>query len=109
HYLHNLGDLLEDCVKVTEGVYWGGDFDKLKFLINSGLVTPDNIRFFVGYSGWDEGQLMDEMATGSWVTADMHPNYVFKTQADELWQQVMHNKGDVYSVIATMPDTANWN
>lgn len=109
HYLHNVGDLLEDCAIVSDGVYWGGDFDKLKFLISSGLITPDNIRFYVGYSGWDEGQLSDEMATGSWVPADMHPNYVFKTNPDSLWQQVMHNKGDVYSVIATMPDTANWN
>lgn len=109
HYLHNVGSLLEDSIKIADGVFWGGDFEKLKFLINSGLVMPSNIRFFMGYAGWDEGQLIDEMATGSWVPADMHPNYIFKSKPEMLWQQVMYNKGDAYSVIAFMPDTANWN
>lgn len=109
HYIHSAGDLLEGSIYVTEGVYWGGDFEKLKFLIHSKLIQPDNIRFFMGYSGWDEGQLIDEMATGSWVLADMHPNYLFKSNPEHLWQQVMYNKGDAYSVIAFMPDTASWN
>ena len=30
HYLHNVGDLLEGSIKIKNGVYWGGDFDKLK-------------------------------------------------------------------------------
>ncbi|MEO0340680.1 MAG: YqgE/AlgH family protein, partial [Bacteroidota bacterium] len=25
HYIHNLGDLLEDSVKISSGVYWGGE------------------------------------------------------------------------------------
>ncbi len=109
HYIHNQGELLEDSRKVADGVWWGGDFEKLKFLISSNLITPVDIRFFVGYSGWSEGQLMEEMSYGSWVVADMHPNYVFKSQPDMLWSQIMANKGDAFSVIATMPDTANWN
>jgi len=78
-------------------------------MIGSGLVTPADIRFFMGYAGWDEGQLMDEMTIGSWVVAEMHPNYLFKSKPEVLWQQVMYNKGDAYSVIAFMPDAANWN
>ena len=60
HYIHNVGNLLEDSVKVVPGVYWGGDFEKLKFLIQSDMIKPHNIRFFVGYSGWSDGQLGDE-------------------------------------------------
>lgn len=109
HYIHNLGDLLEDSMKIVDGVYWGGDFEKLKFLITSGLVQPGNIRFFVGYSGWSEGQLIDEMVYGSWVVADMDANYLFKSPPSDLWRQVMYNKGDAYTVIAQMPDAVNWN
>jgi putative transcriptional regulator len=104
HYVHNVGDLLEGSVKVVDGVYWGGDFDKLKFLITQQLILPHNIRFFVGYSGWSEGQLTDEMLYGSWVVADMDANYLFKTPSDSLWKQVMYNKGDTYTVIANIPD-----
>ena len=109
HYIHNVGELLDDSVKVTEGVYWGGDFEKLKFLATSNLIKPENIRFFVGYSGWNEGQLHNEMEIGSWLLADMDSNYLFKSDPDDLWQQVMYNKGDAYTVIAQMPDMLNWN
>jgi len=109
HYIHNVGDLLDESQKVVPGVFWGGNFEKLKFLISSDLITPENIRFFVGYSGWTSGQLESELEMGSWVTADMDTNYLFRSKPHELWQQVMQNKGDRYSVISQMPDEANWN
>ena len=109
HYIHNVGELLEDSIKIIDGVYWGGDFQKLKFLISSEMVQPHNIRFFVGYSGWMDGQLKDEMVYGSWVVADMNSNYLFKSEPDQLWQQVMYNKGDTYTIISQMPDPINWN
>ena len=109
HYIHNVGNLLEDSVSIADGVFWGGDFEKLKFLISSELIKPNNIRFFVGYSGWSEGQLMDEMDLGSWITAPMFANYLFKSTPDDLWQLIMENKGDLYSVIAQMPDGMSLN
>ena len=109
HYLHNLGDLLEDSQKIADGVYWGGDFEKLKFLISSKLVKPENIRFFVGYSGWSGGQLKEELKYGSWVAAEMHANYLFKQKQNDLWSEVMDNKGNAYSVIAQLPDSYSWN
>lgn len=109
HYVHNVGDLLDDSVKVTDGVYWGGDFQKLKFLISSQLIKPENIRFFIGYSGWGGGQLEDELEYGSWVLANMDANYLFNAPPDLLWQQIMTDKGNAFSVIAQLPETMNWN
>jgi len=109
HYIHNVGGLLDNSTKVIDGIWWGGDFEKLKFLIKSELINPSNIRFFVGYSGWSPGQLDEEMQYGSWVLSEMYPNYLFKTKATKLWQKVMANKGNTYSVIAQMPDAANQN
>lgn len=109
HFMHNLGDLVEDSVQISKGVYWGGDFEKLKFLISSQLATPQNIRFFVGYSGWGEGQLVDELDYGSWVIADMDANYLFRSNPDDLWKQAMYNKGNAYTVIANLPESLSWN
>jgi len=109
HYLHTKGDLLEGSREVAEGVYWGGDFEKLKFLITSNLIKPRDIRFFVGYSGWSERQLDDEMGLGSWVIAEMHPNYLFKTRPKKVWRKAMYNKGDTYTVIAQMPELTIMN
>lgn len=109
HYIHNVGDLLEESIKVCRGIYWGGDFDKLKFLIDSKLIQPDNIRFYVGYSGWSSGQLDQELESGSWLVANMHSNFLFKDEASTLWEGILTRMPDPYSVIAQIPDIANWN
>lgn len=109
HYIHNVGDLLEDSHKVMNGVYWGGDFEKLKFLITSEMIKPENIRFFVGYSGWSPEQLKEELKIGSWVPAQMDANHLFKVKPHQIWKKLMIDKGKHYSVIAQMPDTVNWN
>lgn len=109
HFIHNIGDLLDDSVPVSKGVYWGGDFEKLKFLISSDIVSESNVRFFVGYSGWSEGQLADEMTYGSWIMANMDSNYLFKLQPKELWERVMYDKGNAYTVISQIPELLSWN
>ena len=109
HYVHDKGDILDDSVEVSPGIFWGGHFDKLKFLVESKLILEDNIRFFVGYSGWSAGQLKEEMQYGSWVMADVHPNYVFQSATKTLWKQIMEDQGDALSVIAQMPDDLSPN
>lgn len=109
HYIHNAGKLLEGSTLVAPGVYWGGDFQKLKSLIDQQVIHPGNIRFFVGYSGWTEGQLEMEMNDTSWVIAPMESSYAFRTDPGELWQKTLIKKGDVYTVIAQMPDAATMN
>jgi len=109
HFIHNVGDLLEDSIKIKDGLYMGGKFEKLIFLINSGLILKENIRFYIGYSGWSKGQLGEEMAAGSWVVSDWHPNYTFKIRSKLLWSEVLKHKGDRYSVIAQIPNQLNSN
>lgn len=109
HYLHNAGELLADANEVAPGIYWGGDYEQLKFLIKSELILTQDIRFFVGYTGWSHGQLVDEFRYGSWVSAPMDQNYLFNTPADDLWSRIMDNKGEAFSIIADMPDEVNFN
>ena len=109
HYLHCKGDLLEGSDEIARNVYWGGDYTRLKFLITTGLVTPRDIRFFVGYSGWSEDQLEEELNHGSWVTAGMDTNYLFSSDPDKLWKQVMSNKGANFTVIADMEEDVKYN
>jgi putative transcriptional regulator len=108
-FLHNLGDLLEGAEKICEGVYLGGNFKELKVFIENELITPDRIRFFVGYSGWDSGQLEEEIEEGTWISAEMDPNYLFKQNPTVLWQTILKNKGNPFHVIADIPDSIIWN
>lgn len=109
HYLHNVGNMLDDSIEICNGVYWGGDFRKLKFLIENELIKENNIRFFVGYSGWSEGQLEEELKEGSWIVGDMDANYLFKTKPFVMWQKVLFDKGDTFTVISQISDEPQYN
>ena len=49
-------------------MYWGGDFDAVVNLIKNETIDPNKIRFYIGYSGWGEGQLANEMTEKTWLT-----------------------------------------
>lgn len=108
HYIHSKGDLIAGSVEVAQGIYWGGDFEQLKFCIENKLLLADEVRFFVGYSGWGEGQLVDEIGYLSWMLGEVDPNYVFNNYNKDLWRMVLENEGDVKGVIGQMP-LPNWN
>lgn len=109
HYIHNVGDLLEESIKIKKGIYWGGNFEKLLFLIESKLIKTSNIKFYIGYSGWSKGQLQGELHTKSWIVSDWYANYTFQTKSQKLWQQALDHKGEKYSVIANIPNSPNNN
>lgn len=110
HYVHNVGRMLDGSIQISRGVWWGGDFEQLKKLIENGDVRQPNIRFFVGYTGWGGGQLRTEMEFGTWVTAEMRPEYVFENEeAKSLWKQVMYRKGDKFEIVSHIPEQPYWN
>ncbi len=110
HYIHNIGKRLEGSVEVCEGVWWGGDFEQLQMMILSKEVTSDDIRFFVGYSGWEAGQLQGELKLGSWVVSDMYKEYLFGEEAHMLWETGMTDKGETFSILSQVPDgKAQWS
>ncbi len=102
HYLHTKGDLLDNSTKVLEGLYWGGDFDQLKSAIDLGQIQSEDIRFFVGYSGWDAQQLEAEQKNYSWMVVDGALDYVLGADNKRLWHDVLAEQEGVYSVISQM-------
>src|SRR3954469_14533373 len=70
HFLHQYPDLIPGGFEVINGVYWGGDFETAIELIKDGKIDTDHIRFYVGYSGWGEGQLNDELQEKTWLTVE---------------------------------------
>ncbi len=109
HFIHDAGELIDDSVYIADGVYWGGDIKKLKFLLEKQVILADQVKFFVGYTGWSPSQLQSEIETGSWVVAQMDRNYIFNKDHDDLWKTIMENLGDAYSVIGQMPDHMHLN
>jgi putative transcriptional regulator len=69
YFLHNLPDRIPNSVLIKDGIYWGGDFNELNEQLAIGEIDANKIRFFLGYSGWEFGQLQGEIDADSWVVA----------------------------------------
>lgn len=102
HYVHRLTQLPQ-AVKLGEDVYWGGDFEMLRTMIGSGLVSPSEIRFFLGYSGWTPGQLQEEIDKNVWIVNNNAANKLFNLEADSLWRSILREMGGKYKVLSNYP------
>jgi len=107
-YLHTKGDLLADAVKVEDGVYWNGNFEQLKEAIKQKLITKDDIRFFLGYSGWDAEQLRIELKENSWFVKAVPQKKLF-SKPEDLWKLIVKDSGSRISPMAEFPEDPQWN
>ncbi len=103
HFIHQYPDLIPDASRVSEGIYWGGDFNMLADLIRSNLVNPDKIKFFIGYSGWGAGQLPGEIDEKSWLTVDANQQLAFNTSTDAVWKESLKHLGGEYEMMKNFP------
>jgi putative transcriptional regulator len=67
------------------------------------------VRGFVGYSGWSEGQLEDELEQKSWITCPPLPTVVKHQQTEELWTSILGDMGPHYRLLARMPRDPSLN
>jgi putative transcriptional regulator len=103
HFIHRHPGI-EGGVLVTENIYWGGSFEQVVFLIDTGQLKPDEIRFFLGYSGWGPGQLSDELEQDTWIVCDfVTEDLLFNTKPEDMWRKALRDMGGKYSVIANYP------
>lgn len=109
HYLHTMGDLVPGSMWVSDNIYWGGDIENIKELISSGKAGAGDIRFFLGYSGWGEGQLEKELKENSWVIADVAPEIVMKYRKEDSWKMVLRSLKLRYRLWADFPDSPEMN
>lgn len=103
HYLHRISDL-EDAVDIGHGIYWGGNYERLSLLLDSKQIRADEIKFFLGYSGWSPGQLEEEIKADSWIVSDqVTEELVFETEAEVMWKEVLKAMGGRFSIYSNYP------
>ncbi len=103
HFLHQCPELIPGGFEIVDGIYWGGDFDQVVHLVNSKALTHNDIRFFLGYSGWGEGQLEEEMKQKSWITSEANKQLIFKLDAGNIWKVALKQLGGEYEQMVNYP------
>ena len=105
YFIHNVPDLIPNSIEISKGIYWGGDFEFTKELINTGVIKKKNIRFFLGYTGWDSEQLENEMQANSWILIkNNYENKILGKASVHFWKERILELGGDYLIWSNAPE-----
>lgn len=104
YFIHNTPKLIPNSVEIADGIYWGGDFETTKDLINDGKLTKNNIRFFLGYSGWSPLQLEQELKENAWlIVENALKSKILSKSAQHFWKEKIMEQGGDYILFSNSP------
>ena len=104
HFLYFGSQLLADSTSLGPGLWWGGNFKALVQHLKEGDLSADQVRFFMGYSGWASGQLNEELNEKTWIVySGLVEQELFEKSAKEIWKVLMKNMGGDFRQQANYP------
>jgi len=99
-YIHTK-EYITDAKPLGNGLFWGGDLEEVKLALLSKKLPLNEIKFLLGYAGWDKGQLADEVKTNAWVLVKNNYN-VFENEED-IWGTVFRDLGGELALYSYAP------
>ena len=110
YYIHKTPELIPNSIEISDGLYWGGDFQKVTELIKKDQLKGEDIRFFLGYSGWETNQLKSELRSNTWILSEnMHRKRIIEKVNTSFWKEKMLELGGDYSIWSNAPENPTYN
>ena len=76
---------------MCEGVFLSTSASVLQRIIDHD--ADDRTRLIAGYAGWGPGQLDAELAASAWLSVEVHPDLIFDTPAEDMWERAIRRLG----------------
>lgn len=110
YFIHCAPELIPDSIEISSGIYWGGNFDTILDLLKDDKLEQNQIRFFLGYSGWESDQLEQELLENTWVVAPntYQGSIIAKTNIG-FWKEKMIEFGGDYLIWSNAPENPGSN
>jgi len=108
-YLHTFNGI-ESSEEILPGLFFGGDLTEIFTNLSLREVNKENIRFFIGYSGWSKGQLEQEIKERAWICVNNIPsNTLLSKNIANLWRKCMSQQGKQFQTFALFPKNISDN
>lgn len=108
-FVHSFGKAIEGALPITKNLFWGGDFTMLKDILRKDHSSIQKVRFFIGYSGWDPGQLEMELEQNSWVVKSTVEDDILFRAPNNLWKETLRNMGSDLALLSFFPENPQLN
>ncbi len=110
YFIHKVPNLIPDSIEIKNGIFWGGNFEAVKSLIDNDLILEDDIKFFLGYSGWDPEQLNSELQSNAWIVIeDEDQKTILQQNNADFWKNKMKELGGEYLIWSNAPENPSYN
>ncbi|PSG88359.1 YqgE/AlgH family protein [Aurantibacter aestuarii] len=110
YFIHKKPDLIPDSIEINNEIYWGGNFDVALQLIKDKKLDSNDIKFFLGYSGWDFNQLEVELKNNAWIVSkNPYKNKIINKDYEFFWKEKMLELGGEYSIWSNAPEHPSYN
>jgi putative transcriptional regulator len=93
--LHNF-ESCKQSEEILPRVYTGYDEILLAIFEHTKIPKMD-FKFFIGYSGWEPGQLESEISKKMWVVAEGSEEIILKTPTHQVWEKAVKSLGKEYA------------
>jgi putative transcriptional regulator len=105
YFIHTVPDKIKDSIEISNGIFWGGDFEALKHLLTENKISKNEIRFFLGYSGWTKNQLDEEIDINSWIVENnLDNNAILYNASVDFWKKKINAQGGNYILFSNAPE-----
>jgi len=110
YFIHSRPDLITGGINISDNLFWGGNYKNVISLINSSKIKVNEIKFFLGYSGWADIQLREEIKNQVWLLQEkIDPEELINCDKPSFWNEKVKSIGGEFLIWSNAPDNFNYN
>lgn len=88
-FIHRRPDVITGGIIISNDIFLGGDFKAAVQAADKNNIADTDWQLFIGYCGWDPGQLEKEIADGGWIIKDNGDDYLFTHPNVISWRNLL--------------------
>lgn len=110
HMIHRIPNTIPGGTTVAGNILWGGSFQQLQEMSETmHLIHRQDVKLFIGYSGWGPGQLEAEIKEGTWFIVDANEQILFEQDPQKVWAEAISLLGARYTYLKNLPTDPQLN
>ena len=103
-FLHKKYFSTDESIKINNDLFFSKNIDYIENLILNKKIQENQFKLFIGYSGWNSGQLEEELNENSWIVIPKFDiNIIFSKDYKNIWKKVLNNSNKIHKMFSNYP------